>query len=376
MPRRIFIIGDDRPFRELLTNLSRRDYDVVAVEDGEACLREIEVLAPDLVLLDATMPGVDGYEVCRRVKSSPAGRHVQIIVVSAQSSGSEQIRALEAGADDYVTKPVQPDQLRSKVCLHLQLRDALSRLTPGRKNVESYDSGLEQLVAEQMREIIASHGTSLLALRMLAESREPEGGERLVRLRYYCSILAGQLSRAGPHAGRIDVRFLKKLFRSVPLHDIGKVGINDSILLKQGPLTPEEVELVKQHTTIGAVVLDQAECDLHSGDFLAMAKELARWHHERFDGTGYPMGLKGEEIPLAARILALAEEYDVLTSSQNPRAACHPQIAREIIERESGKGFDPVVVDAFRNCFEELVDVQKQLSDHNPLVQGAAAFVD
>jgi putative two-component system response regulator len=286
------------------------------------------------------------------------------------------MQVLEAGADDYLGGPFTPDGLLSKVRLHLRLRAALSRLTTMDGPVRPYPSELERLVAERTRDIVAASGISVLTLGMLAESREVYAEDRLLRMRYYSSILAAQLARRGPYAGQIDVKFLKRLYRAVPLHDIGKIAISDAILLKGDPLTDVERKTMEEHTTIGAVILEQLVSHAQDDDLLDMAIVLARWHHERFDGTGYPSGLAGEDIPLPARIVAVADVYDALTTLRPYRVVETPEAARTIIEQQSGKQFDPALVAVFRQSSDDFVNVQLHFDCDFPTLIGAARFLD
>jgi len=207
-------------------------------------------------------------------------------------------------------------------------------------------------------ELIATRDVAVYTLAKVAESRDIETGQHLERIRAYSHILALELRKDRAYARVIDDEFLTDLYRSSPLHDIGKVGIRDDILLKRGPLTPEEFESMKRHTTIGANILQDAVSHKHSAKFLEMAALIARCHHERFDGTGYPAGLSGTAIPLAARIVTLADVFDALTSERPYKEAYPPDVARQTIEDESGRHFDPAIVDACRGRFEDFVKVQ------------------
>lgn len=207
----------------------------------------------------------------------------------------------------------------------------------------------------------------------IAEFRDEDTGEHLLRMRDYTHILAEQLSRESPYADQISPQFLSDLCRSSLLHDIGKVGISDAILLKPGRLTPEEFETMKRHTVMGANILDRAAIGLPGGGFLAMAAVIARFHHERFDGTGYLAGLIGEEIPLPARIVALADVYDALTSPRPYKPPYSAVDAKAMIERESGRHFDPVIVEAFRVRFDDFRRVRER-NDAQPVALGAVSF--
>jgi putative two-component system response regulator len=195
---------------------------------------------------------------------------------------------------------------------------------------------------------------TVFALAQLADSRDPETGEHLYRMRYYAQTIATQLSRHGPYREQVDETFLAHLYRSSPLHDIGKVGVPDAILLKPGSLTPEEFEVIKKHVLIGGETLERARDYVGPGTFMDIAAQIARYHHERFDGSGYCEGLRGTEIPLAARIVAVADAFDALSSPRVYKAAMPMEKARDLIFKDAGTHFDPVIVEAFGDCFDEL----------------------
>ena len=374
-PRKILIVDDDAAIRQLLTAILRNDYQLAEACSGEEALEKVALFGPDLVLLDIIMPGIDGYETCRRIKSGPWGSRVQVIMVSAKSSRQEQLCGYEAGADDYMVKPIKPHSFLSRVQLHFRLRDAVADAVSARAEIELSNYTIKHLAEERSREIIATQDAAVFALAKIAEFRDQETGEHLVRMRCYAQILAEELGRESPYAGCIDRRFLDDLSRSSLLHDVGKVGISDAILLKTGRLTREEFETMKRHTIIGANMLDRAVMHSQSGGFLAMAAVIARFHHERFDGMGYPAGLVGHEIPLPARVVALADVYDALTSARHYKPAHSTSEAREIIEVESGRHFDPVIVDAFRAGFDRFLRVQRS-DDEEPVAVGAMSFLE
>jgi putative two-component system response regulator len=220
---------------------------------------------------------------------------------------------------------------------------------------------LEQTVADRAQDIVDTRDVAVFALAQLAESRDPETGQHLERIRAYCRILAEQLRKEGPYTSLIDEQFVEDIYRSSPLHDIGKVGIPDAILLKPDRLSEREFAILKRHTVIGAGALERAAAHSGCGGFLRMAADIARYHHERFDGTGYPAGLRGFEIPLAARIVALADVYDALTSVRVYKSAYDPEVAQLMIEQQSGKHFDPAVVEAFQARAGEFMELQGML---------------
>lgn len=356
MKRRILIVDDSDINLRILEQLLKRDYELVRATGGEECLARVRDSSPDLVLLDIMMPGMDGYEVCRQIKASPIGEFTPVLLVSAKRSTGERLRGYEVGADDYIVKPFDHDELLAKVRIQFRLRAALEGLWLANGRIQQFNAELENLVRQRSAEVVATRDVAIFALAKLAESRDPETGEHLERMRNYCRILADELRKGGPYRHQIGETFVEDLYQSSPLHDIGKVGISDAVLLKPGPLTPDEFEVMKQHTVIGAKALEEAVRHNSSGGFLAMAIEITRHHHERFDGRGYPDGLAGTAIPLPARIVALADVYDALTSARVYKPAFDPEVARQMIEEEDGKHFDPVIVAAFRTRYSEFLE--------------------
>lgn len=360
MQKRILIIDDDRFNRDILIELLGDEYEVDVAENGEDGLDKMKEFGPDLVLLDIMMPGIDGYEVCRRIKSAPSGELTLVVLVSGRASAEERLKGYEVGADDYVVKPFNHGELVAKTKVLFRLRGALIELARAKSEIEVYNQDLESLVRQRTTEVNETRNVTVFALAKLAESRDPETGEHLERMRRYAQLLAEELAGMGPYTELIDEKFLSDLYLSSPLHDIGKVGIPDAILLKPGQLSTSEFHIMQRHTLIGAESLTDAAGHTKSGGFLDMAVEIARSHHERIDGSGYPDGLEGLEIPLAARIVAVADVYDALTSVRVYKSAFEPQVAVSMIKNESGKHFDPAVVDAFRKRHDDFLQVPGQ----------------
>ncbi len=371
--KKILIVDDDPMMLRLLRRLLGHEYCLAEASSGEEALETLCHFSADLVMLDIVMPGIDGYETCRRIRSIPCGRTVQVVMLSGKSSRGEQVRAFAAGADDYVVKPFDPHELCSRVRLHFRLRGALETVALA----GGYGLHFDAFEADEARTRFLAHvhDVTVAALTKVAELRDTETGEHLVRMRSYSQIIAEELGCRGPYAEQIDAQFLEDLYRASPLHDIGKVGINDAILLKPARLTPEEFETMKEHTTIGANILDHVASGAPDASFLGMAAIVARYHHERFDGSGYPSGLSGTEIPLPARIVALADAFDAITSLRPYKAAQSAAAARDIVLKDSGTHFDPAVVEAFLRRFETLANVQKQGLVQAPIVVGAASFL-
>lgn len=300
------------------------------------------------------------------------GDFTQVILIGRKPSTEERLRGYAAGADEYLSRPLSPDEFLAKIHVQFRLRNTLTELWRANSQVLSSNDELERLIEQRSDEILATRDVAVFALAKLSESRDSETGEHVERMRHYCQILAEQLSRKGPYAERIDQQFLEDLYRSSPLHDIGKVGIPDAILLKPSRLTVDEFEIMKTHAMIGADALADAARQSHCGSFLRMAIEITRHHHERFDGSGYPSGLAGHRIPLAARIVALADVFDALTSRRVYKAAIAPDVARQMIEEGSGRHFDPVIVEAFQDCYDRLLIAMGDRSS----AAAASAFED
>jgi putative two-component system response regulator len=367
MKDRILVVDDDPSIRAILAGLLRKSYTIDTAATGEIALELAAREAPAVVLLDIMLPGIDGYETCRRLKSSLFDGKVQVIMISAASSQEEQFRAFEAGADAYMVKPVDANVLRSEVQLHLRLREAIGRLASIEAEIQSRRAELQRLVEDRERQIGATQDVAVFAIARVAESRDEETGEHVIRVRSYSRVLAEELAKSDRYRRQIDEQFLRDLYRSSPLHDIGKVAISDTILLKAGRLTAKEFELVKIHTIHGADILDAVVSHSQSGDFLAMAAAIAKHHHEWFNGTGYPERLEGEEIPLAARIVAVADVFDALTSRRPYKLAFPPADARRIIHAESGSHFDPAVVKAFEACFIRFLEIHARHADRDSI---------
>lgn len=357
--RRVLIVDDCDMHRRIVRKILEGEYEITEAKDGEEALRAVLDFEPDIVLLDVMMPRLNGFESCRRIKLGPCGEFTQVILLTGRASKEDVLKGYQAQADDYLVKPFHPEELLSKVRVQFRLRQATKRVWELNAELQRFGLQMEGLAEKRGIEIVETQDAAVFALAQLAESRDNETGEHLVRMRSYSQVLAEELSRSGPYTDEIDRRFMSDLYRSSPLHDIGKVGIRDSILLKPGRLTSSEFEEMKQHVILGAETLESAMRQSSAAGFLGMASDVARYHHERFDGKGYCQGLRGQEIPLAARIVAVADAYDALTSKRVYKEAMPPVDARKIIESDSGTHFDPHIVEAFSARFDDLLRIRK-----------------
>ena len=376
MQGKILIVDDCQVNIDILVELLGNEFELETAMNGGECLKKVRSFHPDLLLLDVMMPGIDGYETCKLIKESPVGPFTQVIMVSGKASPEERLKGYKVGADDYLVKPFNHDELLAKVGIHMRLHKHLADIWTANSKIRKFNEELEHIATERSTEVIATRDIAVFALAKLAESRDPETGEHLERIRNYSRILAEQLSYEGPYIGQIDDTFVENVYRSSPLHDIGKVGIPDAVLLKPGRLTANEFETMKQHTAIGAESLQEVLEHGACGQFFEMATDIAKYHHERFDGKGYPTGIAGENIPLAARIVALADVFDALTSARVYKPAFTPDIARQMIESESGSHFDPAIVDAFKARFNDFLSVAEAAKNREPEMAYAGASED
>lgn len=354
----ILIIDDEPVNLSVLSTLLRSEYRVRAANSGENALRAATSLpTPDLILLDVMMPGMDGYEVLARLRENPATCTIPVVFVTALTEAQDVGRGLQLGACDYLTKPIDPIVLSARVRTQLQAKQARDWMT-------DRNAALESEVAKRMKENDLTQRVSIHALAHLAETRDPETGSHILRTQGYVSELAIGLRRHSRFATALNDRFIQLLSLSAPLHDIGKVGIPDHILLKPGKLTPEECAVMQTHAKLGSDAIEQAERDIEMPlEFLSVAKEIAHWHHEKWDGSGYPDALAGDAIPVAARLMALADVFDALISARVYKPAMPYRVARDIIAADRGKHFDPDVVDAFLANFDKFAAIAERYGD-------------
>ncbi len=337
---------DDTPENLLLINdLLRETYQVKVANHGEKALAILrEGLLPDLILLDIMMPGKDGYEVLQEIQKEERTRDIPVIFLTAIRDQINEKKGLDMGAADYITKPISVPILLARVRNQLQLKKARDYL----KNQKEI---LEEEVRQRTQEILKVQEVTIRALASLAETRDQETGYHIHRTQLYVEALAYALKENPLYEEQITKAWVEMLRKSAPLHDIGKVGIPDRILLKPGRLDPEEFQVMKTHAELGARAIEKAETQLgFQAGFLQYAKDIAWCHHERWDGKGYPQGLKGAEIPLAGRLMAIADVYDALTSRRIYKDALSHEEALAIILEGRETQFDPDITDAFARC--------------------------
>ncbi len=354
----ILVVDDTADNLTLMSGLLKDRYRVKVAQNGEKALAIVQgEHPPDLILLDIMMPGMDGYQVCQALKLDPRTRDIPVIFLTAMSAAEDEKRGLELGAVAYITKPISPPIVLARVRTHLNLKAAADFL----RDQNTY---LESEVARRTEQIMALQDVTILALASLAETRDNETGNHIRRTQHYVKILAEHLQGHPRFAHYLTERQIYILFKSAPLHDIGKVGIPDSILLKPGRFDAEEFAVMKRHTTLGRDAILHAEEQLGMQvDFLSCAKEIAWCHQEKWDGSGYPRGLRGEEIPISARLMALADVYDALISRRVYKAGMPHDEALRTIAEGRGNHFDPDIVDAFLLVSDQFQAIAAKFRD-------------
>ncbi|MFA4029834.1 MAG: hypothetical protein GDYSWBUE_001143 [Candidatus Fervidibacterota bacterium] len=339
--KRILVVDDEEYIQQLLQSiLSREGYEVSVAGDGDEALRLIDQNAYDLIVLDIMMPGTNGLEVLRRIKTTERLKFTPVIIMTAVMDRDVRYRALDFGADEFLNKPIDIYELRARVRTLLSVKeyhDFLANLA----------DMLKAEVDKKTKELREAQLETVRRLGRAAEFRDDETGNHIMRMSMYCAIVAKRLGLPDE-----DVEMI--LYAS-PMHDVGKIGVPDRILLKPGKLDPGEWEIMKRHTVWGAEILSGSRSQL-----LETARVIALTHHEKWDGSGYPHGLSGEEIPLFGRICAIADVFDALTSERVYKPAYPNERAFSIINEERGRHFDPQVVDAFFASLDEIIEVQSK----------------
>jgi len=342
--RPVVLVVDDTPQNlEVVTGILRDHYRARVALDGPTALKLARASPPDLILLDVMMPDMNGYQVCKRLKSDPTTQHIPVIFLTAMSEVENEAAGFGAGAVDYILKPIQPATLLARVQTHVQLsqqeRHLAAMVTTRTQALERRTQELEQTRLEIIRR-----------LGRAAEYKDDDTGFHVIRMSHYSRMLA---QAAGLPADRVDI-----VFNAAPMHDIGKIGIPDQILQKPGMLTSEEWAVMRTHPAIGAGIIGR-----HGSELLETARIVALTHHERWDGGGYPRGRKGEEIPIEGRIVAIADVFDALTSRRPYKPAWPMGDAVAYLAKQAGHQFDPKLVPVFLELLPEVIEIRRQYRD-------------
>jgi len=360
----VLIVDDSEMNRDLLSRrLSKMELDLTEASNGEEALQALREHSFDLVLLDIMMPVMDGYETLEHMQENQDTQRIPVVMITALDDIDSAVRCIDMGAVDYITKPFNPTLLKSRVTACLERKRASDQDENRRLQTELSNEYLSEQVREKVREISKSQLAAIFAMSKLAESRDPETGEHLERMREYCKILSEQLSRMPKFRSIIDREFVDNIYAASPLHDIGKVGVDDSVLLKPGKLDADEWKQMKLHPVIGAETLREVDRQHPGNSFIKTGIAIAEGHHEKWDGSGYPHGVAGENIPLVARILALGDVYDALTSKRCYKEAFSHEKSVSIILEGDGNHFDPDIVLAFRETEIEFQEVRNNFED-------------
>ena len=333
--KQTILVVDDSPENiDVLSGVLRSEYKVKAALNGEYALKiATGAPKPDMILLDIMMPGMNGYEVCRQLKANPATARIPVIFVTAKNQEEDEKKGLALGAVDYITKPISPPIVLARVHTQLALYDQ--------------NRVLEQKVRERTEELQQTRLEIIRRLGLAAEFKDNETGLHVIRMSHYSRLIAEVLEYGDEWSNLI--------FNAAPMHDIGKIGIPDKVLLKPGKLDDEEWKLMRKHPEFGAAIIGK-----HSSELMQMSREIALSHHEKWNGSGYPYGLKGEEIPLSGRIVAIADVFDALTTERPYKKAWTVEDAVKFIDEKSGSHFDPNLVPLFHVVMSEILDIKEQ----------------
>ena len=346
---KILVVDDTKTNIEVLEGILSHDYDVCVALNGKKAIELTEKIKPDLILLDVMMPEMDGYETLRIMREKNILHGIPVIFLTAKADSKSEQTGLDLGAVDYITKPFNPALVTLRIKNQLQLK--LQR------------DHLHELVDERTADLRKTLKVMLTSLGSLAEYRDPETGEHIKRTQVIVQLLAEELQKNPKYENIITSEFIENITTAAPLHDIGKVGINDRILRKPGTLTPEEREIMMQHSKIGYDVLREATSELHDDSMVSMAAEMALGHHEYWNGEGYPNHRKQDEIPIGARIMAVADVYDALVSRRPYKEPYPHEVAVKEIVNGRGTQFDPDIVDAFLAIADRLPEIYEKFKD-------------
>ena len=350
-PSKILIIDDDMTVTEIMQDmLISVGYDVVSLNESRNSVMMAKEYCPDLILLDVNMPHLNGFEVCVLLKQDKELENIPVLFLSGLNATKEKLEGFNVGGVDYITKPFQYEEVFARVKSHLQLRTLQHTLE------------YQKLVEEKIRSLSEAQSATIFAMAKLAESRDEDTGGHLKRVREYCRLLAEALKGSPSYSPHITPELIDCIQHAAPLHDIGKVAIPDSILLKPGRLTLEEFEIMKTHSSIGAENMQVVYNNYPENAFVGMGIEIALYHHERWDGRGYPDGLVGVNIPLSARIMAIADVYDALRSDRCYRKGFIHEETMGIMREGDGSHFDPEIM----KYFFELEDIFQQIQSDQP----------
>lgn len=347
MKKVILVVDDDKSNLMIAQKLLVEEYRVAAANSGELAFRYLEKNEPDLILLDIQMPGMDGFEVMSRIQKSEAWCKIPVIFLTADRSEQTEEDCFKMGAVDYIGKPFVPAIMLQRVRRTLELED--------------YRKGLERMVEQQLAQITQLQQDIIISMANLIESRDGTTGEHIKRTSAYVDLFVRRIREKGLYQEELTPAYADYMRKAAPMHDIGKIAVHDMILQKPGALTPEEYKKMQLHATEGGRLIRENMGRIVNQEFVDIASDMASYHHEKWNGKGYPEQRKGKEIPLAARILAIADVFDALVSKRQYKEGMTLEEAFEIMEKERGESFEPELLDVFLESKEELRELMKEL---------------
>lgn len=351
------LIVDDTEFNiDIIYGALEDLYDVRVAMSGPEALSLVELDPPDIILLDISMPDMDGFEVCERLKAMPTAMDIPVVFISANSHLESKVKAFSVGGVDYIVKPFDILEIKSRIQNHLELKFS-------REILSSANQNLGKLIAMKTLEVTQMRSAIIQTLASLAETRDDDTGKHIIRTQQYVKIMLNYLLEQNYFEDELTPEIADQIFLATPLHDIGKIGIPDAILLKPGPLTPEEFNIMKRHTLLGKNAMEVASSATENNIFFEIAKEITFSHHEHWDGSGYPLGLSKTQIPLSARLVAVADVYDALISKRVYKEPLSHANASKIIIKGFGNHFDPDIVEAFLQNIDAFHLVSEKFPD-------------
>ncbi|MBQ8591664.1 MAG: response regulator [Lachnospiraceae bacterium] len=351
MKKVILVVDDDKANLVVVQKLLAEEYQVAAVNSGKMVFKYLEKHTPDLILLDIQMPEMDGFEVMQGIQQMENLRRIPVIFLTADRSEETEEKCFEVGAVDYIGKPFVPVIMRQRIKRTLELED--------------YRKNLERMVEQQLRRITQLQHDIIITMANLIESRDGTTGEHVKRTSAYVDLLVQKLIEDGQYLDVLTPQYVDYIKKAAPMHDIGKITVPDRILQKPGRLTPEEYELMQLHTTEGGRLIRENMSRIVDAQFVRVASDMASYHHEKWAGGGYPSNLQGEDIPLSARILAVADVFDALVSKRQYKEGMSLEQAFEIMGKDRGISFEPLLLDTFMQMEEELRALMAELQEGN-----------
>jgi putative two-component system response regulator len=386
--RTVFVVDDDLTSLAVAKVALKERYNALTINSGAQLLKILEKSVPDLILLDIDMPDTDGYETIKALKSNIRTADIPVVFLTAHSNSESELRGITLGAVDYIIKPFSAPLLLKRIEMHLtmesqkhllesqnqELKAQHNELEHQKRELINFNSKLQEMVDAKVKTILELQGALLRSMAELVESRDDITGGHIERTQSYLGILLEAMKKQGVYKDEVAKWDLNLVLMSAQLHDVGKIAVKDSILNKPGRLTPEEFNEVKKHTTFGGEVIDKIMASTSEHTFLIYAKTFAMTHHEKWDGTGYPKGLKGEEIPILGRLMAIADVYDALASDRPYKKAFSHEEAVNIISDGRGTHFDPILTDMFLSVSKEFGAISSVL--RNKSFKGVMIYGD